>query len=153
MAVYKRGETWWFKFRVHGQLIRESAKTSSKTLARDAERMRRRELEESVNRIPRRERLPLFSIAAEQWLTSKSSRSKYTQAHYRQYVDSLSLLFGKRLVCDITADDIASLQRRRETEGKSGRTSKCGTWRAASDTQALSALERFGGERRSQVQD
>jgi hypothetical protein len=28
MSVYKRGEAWWFKFRIHGQVIRESAKTS-----------------------------------------------------------------------------------------------------------------------------
>jgi hypothetical protein len=56
MAVFKRGQVWWFKFRFQGQVIRESAKTNSKTLAREAERSRRRELETAVNRIPRRER-------------------------------------------------------------------------------------------------
>ena len=44
MSVYKRGETYWFKFLFQGQLIRESAKSNSKTVAREAKRARRREL-------------------------------------------------------------------------------------------------------------
>jgi hypothetical protein len=65
MGLYRRGDVWWFKFRFQGQVIRESAKTKSKTLAREAERSRRRELERAINRIPRRERMPLFSVAGE----------------------------------------------------------------------------------------
>lgn len=122
MSVYKRGQVYWFKFRFEGQVIRESAKTESKTVARDAERARRRELEKSFNRIPKRERMPLFSVAAEQWLATKSPRSEHTVFHYRQYVDSLSAIFGKRLVCDVSTDDIAELQGRREKDGLSGRT-------------------------------
>jgi hypothetical protein len=38
MSVYKRGETYWFKFLFQRQVIRESAKTNSKTVAREAER-------------------------------------------------------------------------------------------------------------------
>jgi integrase len=123
MSLYRRGDVWWYKFRFEGQLIRDSAKTASKTVARDAERARRRELELAVNRIPKRERMPLFSVAAEQWLAKKSPRSEHTVFHYRQYVDSLTAFLGKRLVCDLTEDDIADLQERREKEGKSGRTS------------------------------
>jgi hypothetical protein len=67
-VVYKRGKVWWFKFTFAGQLIRESARTQSKNVARDAERARRHELELAINRIPRRERMPLFSIAANEWL-------------------------------------------------------------------------------------
>ena len=33
MSLYKRGDVWWYKFRFEGQLVRESAKTNSKTLA------------------------------------------------------------------------------------------------------------------------
>ena len=39
MSLYKRGDLWWYKFRFAGQLVRESAKTESKTLAKDAERL------------------------------------------------------------------------------------------------------------------
>ena len=60
MSLYRRGGVWWYEFRFNGQRIQESAKTNSKTVARDAERARRRELEQAYNRIPKRERMPLF---------------------------------------------------------------------------------------------
>jgi hypothetical protein len=76
MSVHKRGGTHWFKFLFQGQLIRESTKTNSKTIAREAERARRRDLELAVNRIGKRDRMPLFSTAAKQWLASKSGLAK-----------------------------------------------------------------------------
>jgi hypothetical protein len=36
---------WWYKFSFAGQVIRESSKSASKTVAKDAERARRREME------------------------------------------------------------------------------------------------------------
>jgi hypothetical protein len=38
MGVYKRGGVFRYEFEFQGKRIRESAKTSSKTIARDAER-------------------------------------------------------------------------------------------------------------------
>jgi integrase len=122
MSVFRRGGIYWYEFQFNGARIRESAKTSGKTVAREAERQRRRELEMGVNRIPRGERTPLFKVAAEHWRKNKNPRSRFTALHYTQYVNSLSEIFGKHLVCDITADDIADLQKKRESEGKSGRT-------------------------------
>ena len=63
MSIYRRGGVYWYEFEFQGQRIRESAKTSSKTIAREAERQRRRELELGINRIAKRERMPLFSLA------------------------------------------------------------------------------------------
>ena len=68
MSVYKRGETYWFKFLFQGQQIRESARTTSKTVAREAERARRRDLELGLNRIGKRKRTPLFATAAKEWI-------------------------------------------------------------------------------------
>jgi hypothetical protein len=68
MSVYRRGDVWWYKFRFAGQVIRESSKSESKTVAKDAERSRRRELEGSFNRISRPRTAQLFSPAAETWL-------------------------------------------------------------------------------------
>jgi hypothetical protein len=78
VGVYKRGETYWFKFLFQGQLIRESAKTNSKTVAREAERARRRDLELAVNRIGKRERTPLFKMAAKEWIEAKVGKSENT---------------------------------------------------------------------------
>lgn len=120
--IYRRGNVWWYEFSFQGQRIRESAKTNSKPLAREAERVRRRELENAVNRIPKRVRMPLFKLAAEQWLSGLNGLADKSLAAYRQYVKSLSAEFGDRLICDIDLDDIVRLQRRRLAENKSPRT-------------------------------
>jgi integrase len=125
MGVYKRGDVWWYKFRFEGQIIRESAKTPSKTVAKEAERARRRQLEMSANGIVKRERMPLFWLAARAWFESKTALTPLGRAYYRQYIAKLNRTFGVRLVSDITADDITALQRKRQGEGLSGRQINC----------------------------
>ncbi len=122
MSLYRRGGKWWYEFFFQGQRIRESARTTSKTIAKQAELQRRRELEIGINRIPKPKRMPLFKLAAEQWLATKRNLSRFTGLHYRQYVASLSEHFGDRLVCDIRLEDIAALQQRRLAEGQGNRT-------------------------------
>ena len=48
--VYQRGKRrfWWYRFRFGGRTVHESAKTTSKTLAREAERQRRRSTTEGA---------------------------------------------------------------------------------------------------------
>ncbi len=125
MSVYRRGKTYWYDFWFDGAHIRESAKTTSKTIARQAELHRRRELELGINGLARRERPPLFPIAAKQWLDSKTALTPLGKAYYNQYVGKLTRHFGNRLVSDITAGDIAALQRKRQGEGLSGRQINC----------------------------
>jgi len=43
MAVYKRCDVYWYEFIFAGKRIRESAKTGSKTVAKEAEKDRPRE--------------------------------------------------------------------------------------------------------------
>ena len=120
--VYKRANTWWYKFWFNGQLIRESSKSDSKTVARDAERARRRELEQAYNRIPKRERMPLFSNAADVWLASKAGLAPKSRERYEQCVTHLKADFGRGLVCDVTANDIAEYRRKRLEAGVANRT-------------------------------
>jgi hypothetical protein len=49
MATFKRGKIWWYDFIFAGRRIRESAKTTSKTVAKLAEQQRRRDLEKGFN--------------------------------------------------------------------------------------------------------
>ncbi|HUY19054.1 MAG TPA: site-specific integrase [Candidatus Binataceae bacterium] len=123
--LYKRGGTWWYEFVFNGSRIRESAKTTSRTIARQAELKRRRDLALSVNGLVKREPPPLFPIAAKQWLDSKTALTPLGQAYYGQYVGKLKRHFGNRLISDITADDIADLQRTRMAERLSGRQVNC----------------------------
>ena len=103
-------------------MIRESANTTSETLARDAERARRRDLETAVNRIQKRERMPLFSIAAREWLKGRNALAANTLEAYGHFVEAVVVQFGQRLICDIGLEEIARLQRKRIAEGKSART-------------------------------
>jgi integrase len=122
MSVYKRGQTYWYKFLFQGQLIRDSAKTNSKTVAREAERARRRELELAVNRIPKRDRTPLFGIAAREWLASKNTLAPKSLERFQHHVVTLTVEFGQRLICDVTADDVLRLRSKRISEGLAPRT-------------------------------
>jgi integrase len=122
VSVYRRGEVWWYKFSFNGQLIRESVKSNSKTVAKGAELARRRELEQAYNHIPKRERVPLFSNAADVWLAGKTGLAPKSTQRYEQCVPHLKEEFGKRLVCDIDANDVAEYQRKRLAAGLSNRT-------------------------------
>lgn len=122
MSVFRRGKVWWYEFMFQGQRIRDSAHTGSRTIARQAEHQRRRELEMGINRIAEPKRTPLFKVAAEQWLATKRNLSRFTGLHYRQYVASLSRDFGDRLVCDVRLGDIVALQQKRLAEGQGNRS-------------------------------
>ena len=123
--IYRRGKTWHYRFKFQGQLIRESTHSTNKNIAQQAERQRRHELERGVNRIPRREPVPLFRLAAEHWLESKTSLTPLGRAYYLQYVRKLTREFGNRLISDISADEIAKLQHERQKQGLSGRQINC----------------------------
>jgi integrase len=126
MAIYrpaKNSKVWWYEFIFEGQRVRESAKTHSKTLARDAERARRRELEESYNGIKRRDRAKLFSIAADEWLVLKSlTLAASSQRIERDNLKHLRPKFEKRLVTDIQAKDVSCYQHARLAEGAAPKT-------------------------------
>jgi integrase len=122
VSVFKRGDVWWYKFWFNGQLIRESSKSHSKTVAKDAEHARRRELEQAYNHIPKRQRMPLFSQAAELWLASKAGLAEKSRERYEQCVEHLKGEFGKQLVCDVDANDVAEYRHKRLTAGVSNRT-------------------------------
>jgi len=126
MAVYrptKDSKVWWYDFIFEGQRVRESAKTRSKTVAKNAERIRRRELEESYNGIKRRDRAKLFSVAAAEWLVLKSlTLAASSQRIERDNLKHLRPHFEKRLVTDIQAKDVSRYQQARLAEGAAPKT-------------------------------
>jgi integrase len=52
MALYKRGGVWWYEFVYAGERIRESARTSKKSIATEAEKDHRRRLERANAGMP-----------------------------------------------------------------------------------------------------
>jgi integrase len=126
MAVYRPArdsKIWWYDFIFQGQRVRESTKTRSKTLAKNAERVRRRELEESYNGIKRRDRAKLFSVAADEWLVIKSlTLAASSQRIERDNLKHLRPQFERRLVTDIQATDVSRYQKTRLAEKASPKT-------------------------------
>lgn len=122
--LYRRGETWWYKFRFAGRLFRESAKTKSKTLARQAERKRHQAVEEAVHGIRKRTAPVTLSVAADEWLKLKKPTwaPKSYDVEERNLKNHLKSAFGSLLLIDITAADIADYQRARLKEGASPKT-------------------------------
>ena len=126
MAIYRPtrdSKVWWYEFVFEGQRVRESAKTRSKTVARDAEKARRRELEESYNGIKRRDRAKLFSVAADEWLVIKSlTLAASSQRIERDNLKHLRPHFERHLVTDVQAKDVSRYQKARLAEGASPKT-------------------------------
>ena len=122
--LYKRGRVWWFKFTFAGRSFRESSKSTSKVVARGAERQRRHELEEGYHGLKKR-RLPvLLSVAAKNWLATKQpslAPRSYT-IESLNITKHLSPTLGKLLLTDIDADDVARYQRQRLDEGAAPKT-------------------------------
>jgi integrase len=79
-------------------------------------------MELAINRIPKREKTPLFASAADLWLAGKAGLAETSKQRYKECVAVLKEEFGKRLVCDFDGNDIAEYQRKRLAQGLSGRT-------------------------------
>jgi len=115
---------WSYRFRFAGRMIHESARTTSKTVAREAERNRRRELEERINGIRKRGLPPTFEHAASDWFDAvKPHLAERTKAIYEVALRChLKPSLGSLLLCDLDANRIAAHQARRKADGASART-------------------------------
>jgi integrase len=126
MSVYRRGNTWWYSFRFCGQFIQESAKTKSKTVAKEAENTRRRELEEGYNNITpedRKRRILTLSKAAEEYQQHYEARNSANAARYSEYcVKHLVEHLGNKMLIQITEHTVIAYQHARLKEGAAGKT-------------------------------
>jgi hypothetical protein len=103
-------------------MIHESVKTQSKTLARDAERQRRRELETKWNRIEKRSLPPTLTEAAKRWLEKRAGLASNTLETYKAALKHVRASLGTMLVCEIEARDIVTYQKARLAQKAAGAT-------------------------------
>jgi integrase len=131
--LYQRGKAkiWWYCFRFGGRMIHESTKSNSRTVARDAERNRRRELEGKWNHIEKRTLPPTFDKAAGEWLKAReetASASNYSELSLntinsnRVSLKHLLPVFGSMLLCDIEPENVRAYQLSRQRKGAQART-------------------------------
>jgi hypothetical protein len=117
MAVYKRGGVYWYNFNFAGRHYQESTKSKSKTLAKEAEKKRRRELEEAFNNTAdnRKARVQSISTLAETYLEDYKVRHRAgTFAEYA--LGHVTRLLGDKLVVDITEAAVKTYQTTRLKE-------------------------------------
>jgi len=121
--IYRRGNVWWFCFEFAGRRFRESTKTANKALARQIERKRHQQLEESAHGIKKRVAPKQFSVAASEWLEAKEPAwMSKTYEYNRQNLAHLKPDFGGLLTIDIRAVEISNYQKRRLEAGASPKT-------------------------------
>ena len=117
MAVFKRGGVWWYKFYFAGQFIRESTKSTSKTLAKNAETQRRRELEQGYHwfRQRRENRIHLFRDMAGEYPADHKLRFRgITVAEYA--IGHVVRHLGDKLLVDIDETEVLGYQSTRLKE-------------------------------------
>lgn len=112
--LYKRGGVWWWRIKFAGRVLRESAKTDSKELARRAEIKRKRELEEGYHGLKKRRAPQTLKAASDEWLETK----KPTLAPKSYLIEKTNLghllpVLGQKLLTDIDAGDVARYQQKR----------------------------------------
>src|SRR5258708_1579106 len=123
MALFKRGDVWWYEFLFAQRRVRESAKTTSKTVAKQAEQNRRRELERGFNGVAdaREDRIrPIKEIAAEYL---KDYRLRHKSSVFAEYaVRHVVRLLGTIMAVDLTDKTVKDYQTTRLKEGASPKT-------------------------------
>jgi integrase len=123
MAVYKRGTTWWYQFIYAGRRIQESAKTTSKTIAKEAVRKRHRELEEGLNGTDdrRKDRVRTFADLATTYL--KEYRLKHRAITFAEYaVGHVSRHLGQKMLVEIGDKAVRAYQIARLEEKASSKS-------------------------------
>jgi len=123
MGLFRRGDTWWYEFLFARRRVRESAKTTSKTVARTAEQNRRRELELGFNGVEDRgeERIQTIAELGTSYLENYRVRHKaVTFAEYA--IGHVTRHLGKCMAVDVTEQTVTEYQTKRLKEKVSPKT-------------------------------
>ncbi|MGO9436630.1 MAG: tyrosine-type recombinase/integrase [Terracidiphilus sp.] len=117
MATYQRGKYWWYRFRFAGERIDEPTKSTSRTVAKDAERQHRKTLEAGYNNFKevRQNRVRILEEIIDEYLTGY--RLRYRSATFAEYaLGHVSRLLGTKIVADITEISVLRYQEDRLRE-------------------------------------
>jgi len=123
MSVFKRGKTWWYEFWFAGRRLQESAKTTSKTIAKQAEQKRRRELEEGFNRIEdhREEGIRTIRDVGKDYLEGYALQNR--SATFAEYaVGHVSRILGTKMLVDVDEATVHAYQEQRLREKAAPKT-------------------------------
>jgi len=114
----KRTKTWYYEFIFAGRLIKEPSKSTSKTVAKEAERQRRRELETWFNGLADSPNERVLSLAkvAEKFLVQYRVRQPKSAKFAEHALRHVSRIFGQMMLVDITDKMVQKYQTERLKE-------------------------------------
>jgi integrase len=124
MSLFRRGDVWWYEFWFAGRRIQESSKSPSKTVAKNAEQKRRRELEEGFNNFTdtRHERVRTFSDVADEFFNGYKLRLPNSAVFADYAIDHLKRLLGSKMLVDFNEAAVIKYQNDRLDEGTAPKT-------------------------------
>ncbi|MDH3973497.1 MAG: tyrosine-type recombinase/integrase [Deltaproteobacteria bacterium] len=123
MGLYKRGRTWWMRFRHNGELIRRSCETSSKKLAEKIHAKVLSQIAEGkwLDIDPNIDRT--FSELSDKYYKEYSpKKAKTTYVRDKSLFDHLNSYFGDYKLVEITPKIISAYKELRRSEGASPKT-------------------------------
>jgi integrase len=119
-------KVWWYDFTFAGKRIKESAKTTRKTLAGDAEKLRRLELERAMTGAPvakRGDRVRSMADFLTAYVETYGINHRgSTLAFVKPCANNVERLLGAVILPDLTEDRIRQYMKTRQGEGAAGRT-------------------------------
>jgi integrase len=118
MGVFQRGRVWWYKFYFAGREISESSRSRSKTVAKEAEKQRRRELEEGFHNLgkAREQRIRPLKEIIDEYLVGYRLRNRAPR--FAKYaLGHVSRLVGSKLTVDVDGAAVLKYQEDRLREG------------------------------------
>ena len=112
MSLFQRGDIRWYEFWFTRRRIRESSKSESKTLAKTAEKNRRRELEESFNNFAdvRRERVRIIGEIADEFLEEYELRIPQSATFAEYAIGHIKRLVGDKMLVDMNEATLIKYQ-------------------------------------------
>lgn len=126
MSLYKRGGVWWYEFVYAGKRIRESAKTTKKTIAAEVEKQRRLELERALAGLPsedRSRRIQSVGDVIQSYLEDyPADHSVKASVWTRGCLGHVRKHLGGVLLSDVTEKKIRQYMVSRRETGASNRT-------------------------------
>lgn len=123
-GTLKKAKIWWYEFIFAGRPIRESAKTPSKTVAKEAEKRRRRELEEGFNGLGarRNDRIRPICELAESFLADYKLRQPRSATFAEHALRHIEQYLGDLMAVDMSYQIVMKYQTDRLSEGASPKT-------------------------------
>jgi hypothetical protein len=120
----KHSKKWWYEFTFAGRLIREPAKTTSKTVAKEAEKQRRREMEQGFNGLAdgREERIRSIRELAAAFVEGYRIRQPKSAVFAEHAIGHVRRLLGDEMAVDVNDKTVIKYQSDRLKEDAAPKT-------------------------------